>query len=216
MDLDFWEQRWNQNQIAFHLPEVNPYLGEYWHNFNVPENSQIFIPLCGKSLDLAWFASQAYSVLGVECSEKAIREFFLEQNLEIQTGQLKKFKAYNSVNIKLLQGDFFKLDRQILKDVSIVYDRASLIALPDKMRQKYVELLSQTLPDTAEIFLITLDYNQDHMPGPPFSVNHDEVIRLYQSHYKIELIHEDDVINNHQKFKERGLNRLVERVYRIS
>ncbi len=215
MQLDFWQQRWNQNQIAFHLPTINPYLLKYWQQFEIKSGSEVFVPLCGKTLDIAWLASQQYSVLGVECSEKAIQEFFSEQNMVAQTTQLNDFKCYSSDNIKLLQGDFFKLNKKILSNVSVVYDRASLIALPETMRKKYVSLLSHLLPESAEIFLITLDYDQLLMSGPPFSVTHDEVSNLYQAHYDLELLYEHDVLEAQQRFKERGLNYLIERVYRL-
>jgi len=216
MELDFWHQRWNQDQIAFHLSTVNPYLTRYWPLFNVLPSSQVLMPLCGKSIDISWLASQQCSVLGVECSDKAIKEFFKEQNLQPKSLELEQFKLYNSENINLLQGDFFKLTRDMLVDVSVVYDRASLIALPESMRKQYVELLSDILPVTAEVFLITLNYNQDLMSGPPFSVSHDEVNRLYGAFYKVELLHEGDVLEEHKKFKERGLDYLHERVYRIT
>jgi len=216
MELDFWEQRWNLNQIAFHLPAVNPYLIKFWPLFNSQFHSQVFIPLCGKSLDLAWLASQQHTVLGVECSEKAIKDFFKEQKLQSHLSQHKTFNVYSGANIKLLQGDFFKLDKEILADVSVVYDRASLIAMPETKRQQYVTLLGEILPASAEFLLITLDYNQKLMPGPPFSVSHNEVIRLFKPRYNVELLYECDVLEEHQKFKERGLNYLIERVYRIT
>jgi thiopurine S-methyltransferase len=216
MDLEFWEQRWQQNQIAFHLPMVNPYLMEYWSHFNIKPRSQVFIPLCGKTLDLVWFAVQQYSVLGIECSNKAINEFFAEQHLPIHSNQDKDFKVYHSGNIKLLQGDFFKLNKAALKDVSVLYDRASLIALPQDMRVEYVELLNKILPACADMLLITLTYNQTLMSGPPFSVEQGEVVELYESLYNIELLHEAEVLEGHIKFKERGLDYLTERVYKLS
>ncbi|RDH83915.1 MAG: thiopurine S-methyltransferase [endosymbiont of Galathealinum brachiosum] len=216
MELDFWKQRWEQNQIAFHLPEVNPYIDKFWHSFDAKPHSLIFIPLCGKTLDIAWFASKEFSVLGVECSEKAINDFFQEQKLKIQKNQFKQFNVYHNSNINLLQGDFFKLDKEILEDVSIVYDRASLIALPEVMRREYVELLKNTLPDETQIFLITLEYNQSQMSGPPFSVKRDEINRLFQPEFKVELLHESDVLDGHQKFKERGLTSLIECIYKIT
>jgi len=216
MQLEFWEQRWNQNQIAFHLPTVNPYLIKFWPLFNLQPQSQVFMPLCGKSLDLAWLANQQYSVLGVECSEKAIKDFFKEQKLHSQLNKLKQFNSYSNGNINLLQGDFLKLDKEILADVSMVYDRASLIALPEPVRQQYVSTLSEILPESAEYLLVTLDYNQKLMSGPPFSVSHEEVIRLYKPRYDIEILFESDVLEEHQKFKERGLNYLTERVYRVT
>lgn len=216
MEIDFWQQRWDLNQIAFHLPTVNPYLESFFKDFNTNTSSQIFIPLCGKSLDIIWLASHNYSVLGVECSEKAIRELFLEQNLKPKKNNIENFEVYQTENIQILQGDYFKLNEYLLKDVSLVYDRASLIALPVDMRKNYVDLLKRSLPDSAEILLITLEYDQKIMHGPPFSVSNNEVSQLYQDKYNIQMLHELDVLKTHQNFKQRGLNKLIERVYKIN
>lgn len=216
MEIEFWQQRWHLDQTAFHLPTVNPYLVSLLKRFNINSPSQIFIPLCGKSLDISWLASHDYAVIGVECSEKAIREFFQEQNIDPDIKNISNFQSYHAKNIQLFQGDFFDLDQEMLKDVSLVYDRASLIALPLDKRKQYVKLLNNILPDTAEILLITLDYDQNVMSGPPFSVSDAEVRQLYQDDYTIELLHEEDVIEGHQNFKQRGLGYLYERVYKLS
>jgi len=216
MEIEFWQQRWDLDQTAFHLPTVNPYLVSFLKQFNIASSSKVFIPLCGKSLDITWLASHDYSVIGVECSKKAIYEFFEEQDIESEIKNTSNFKSYYAKNIQLLQGDFFDLDKKLLKDVSLVYDRASLIALPYEKRQKYVNLLNNILPDTSEILLITLEYEQNIMTGPPFSVSDSEVKELYQDKYNIEMIHEEDVIEGHLKFKQRGLGSLMERVYKLN
>jgi len=216
MEIDFWQQRWDLDQTAFHLPTVNPYLVSFLKDFNTQPSSQIFIPLCGKSLDITWLASQQYAVLGVECSNKAIKDFFHEQALKPRKQKITKFDSYHANNIQILQGDFFDLNESLLNAVTLVYDRASLIALPVDMRKQYVALLNQILPDLADILLITLEYDQNIMNGPPFSVSTSEVKQLFQGKYNIKILHEQDVLKGHQKFKERGLNKLVERVYKIS
>ena len=216
MEIDFWQQRWDLDQIAFHLPTVNPYLASFLKDFNINTSSQIFIPLCGKSLDITWLASHKFSVLGVECSKKAINELFHEQNIKPQKQTINKFESYQAENIRILEGDFFDLDDNLLKEVSLVYDRASLIALPVEMRKKYVNLLNEKLPSSTEIFLITLEYDQNSMNGPPFSVSEREVKQLYQDKYNIEILIEQDVIEGHQKFAQRGLNKLIERAYKLS
>ncbi len=216
MDTKFWNERWNNNQIAFHLPTVNPYITDFLSTFKLTDNAQIFIPLCGKTLDIAWFASQQYKVLGIECSDKAIDDFFNEQQLSPNVKQVTPYNHYSSTNIELLNGDFFNLNSDLLKNVSLVYDRASLVALTEDLRKKYVNLLTQLLPISADIFLITLEYEQSIMSGPPFSVSHQDVIQMYQPAYQVELLHESDVLNDYLKFKERGLTYLTESVYKIS
>jgi len=216
MQIEFWEERWEKNQIAFHLPGFNPYLTKYLARFDVKANDTIFIPLCGKTLDIAWLASQQFSIIGVECSDKALRSFFTENNLQVKLETLKSFNAYNSDNICLLKGDFFELDKEILKDTALVYDRASLIALPKQFRKQYVSHMNKILPENAEVFLITLEYDQTIMSGPPFSVDNKEIETLYQSKSQVTILSESDVLNSHQKFKDRGLTYLIERIYRIS
>ena len=39
------------------------------------------VPLSGKTLDMPWLAAQGQRVLGIELSERAIKSFFLEQEL---------------------------------------------------------------------------------------------------------------------------------------
>ncbi|MCW9046911.1 MAG: thiopurine S-methyltransferase [Gammaproteobacteria bacterium] len=216
MEIEFWQQRWELDQTAFHLPTVNPHLISFLEKFNISPSSQIFIPLCGKSLDITWLASHNYSVIGIECSNKAIVNFFQEQNIESETRNDSKFISHQAKNIQLLQGDFFDLDKTLLKDVSLLYDRASLIALPSDKRKQYVNLLNRILPAISQILLITLEYDQNIMSGPPFSVSNNEVKALYQDKYNIQMLYEDDVIEGHQKFKERGLGSLLERVYKLS
>lgn len=216
MDIEFWEQRWSQNQTAFHLPTVNPYLKKYLYKFHIQKGNKVFIPLCGKSVDIAWLASEKFNILGVECSDIAIESFFQENQLTSEKIKQNEFNLYSSQNIEILQGDFFKLDENRLKDTMLVYDRASLIALPDQQRIEYVNFLNKILPETAEIFLITLEYDQSKMSGPPFSVNRKQVKQYYDSLYHIEVLNESDVLEGHQRFKERGLNYLIERVYQLT
>lgn len=215
MEIDFWQQRWHDDQTGFHMPEINEHLIKYWSAISVQPASAAFVPLCGKSLDLLWLAKQQSSVIGVECSEKAVKAFFAEQQQDIQPVAVKPFNCYTGKNIVLYQGDFFALNKEMLSDVSAVYDRASLVALPENMRSLYVQHLANKLPESVSILLITMEYDQQLMSGPPFSVTDDEVQRLYKPFFSVELLEEQDVIENEPRFKGRGLNQLFERVYKV-
>ena len=216
MNIEFWEKRWNEGNIGFHLAEVNPYLSEYWSQLGIDDEAMVLVPMCGKSMDMIWLMSQGYSVLGVECSEKAIKAFSDEQNLNLQAELHKSFKSYKGSQINILEGDFFNLDSDTLSKLSAVYDRASLVALPKVMRKQYVQLLADNLPAHISILLVTVEYNQLLMSGPPFSLSNDEVERLYKPHFLIEKLYQHDVVNEQPRFKQRGLDVMIERVYRIS
>lgn len=216
MEIEFWQQRWQDDQTGFHLDQVNPYLTQFWEKLNLEVGSTVLVPMCGKSLDMAWLVSKKHNILGIECSEKAIQEFFSEQNIQQEVASYGDYYQHSDDSYNLLHGDFFKLNNEILANVEAVYDRASLVALPDGMRKDYVDLLVNSLPDNVSILLVTIEYNQDLMSGPPFSVTDEEVQALYNPFFKVEILHQCDVINEQPRFKERGLDYMIERVYKIS
>ncbi|ANH99263.1 thiopurine S-methyltransferase [Pseudomonas koreensis] len=213
MQPEFWHKKWESNQIGFHLPEVNPYLQRHWA---VPATARVLVPLCGKSLDLAWLAGRGHQVLGIELSEKAIEGFFDEHQLQPQISQKGAFKVYRGDAIELWCGDFFALTASDVDDCTALYDRAALIALPAPMRERYAAHLQQILAQRVQGLLITLDYDQAQMSGPPFAVGDDEVQRLLSEVWQVQVLEEQDVLAESVRFLQAGVTRLEERVYRVS
>ncbi|MGR6737861.1 thiopurine S-methyltransferase [Pseudomonas chlororaphis] len=215
MQPEFWHKRWEQNQIGFHLSEVNPYLQRYWPQLELAPGSRVLVPLCGKSLDLSWLASQGHQVLGIELSEKAIQDFFSEQQLQPQVSLRGGFKVYEYGPIQLWCGDFFALRATDVADCQALYDRAALIALPPEMRERYAAHLQSILPQGCQGLLITLDYDQVLMAGPPFAVLDDEVKALLGKRWQLRVEEERDILGESWKFLQGGVTRLEERVYRL-
>ncbi|MDR9862809.1 MULTISPECIES: thiopurine S-methyltransferase [Pseudomonas] len=216
MQPEFWHKKWASNQIGFHLPEVNPHLQRHWPELPLPAQARVLVPLCGKSLDLLWLAGRGHQVLGVELSEKAIEDFFSEHQVQPQISDKGAFKVYRSDSIELWCGDVFALTAEDVADCTALYDRAALIALPPPMRERYAAHLQQILPRGVQGLLITLDYDQAQMPGPPFAVADDEVQRLLGGGWQMQMLEEQDVLSEGGKFLQAGVTRLEERVYRIS
>ncbi|WP_085607140.1 MULTISPECIES: thiopurine S-methyltransferase [unclassified Pseudomonas] len=215
MQPEFWHKKWESNQIGFHQPEVNPYLQRHWPDLAIPAQARVLVPLCGKSLDLLWLAGLGHQVLGVELSEKAVEDFFLEQQLQAQVSEQGDFKVYRAGAIELWCGDFFSLTAADVAGCTALYDRAAVIALPPAMRERYAAHLQGLLPICRGL-LVTLNYDQSQMPGPPFSVDDAEVQRLLGSTWRVEMLEEQDVLGDSWKFVQAGVTRLEERVYRIS
>ena len=214
MEPEFWRQRWQENKIGFHLDEVNPYLIEHWPRLGVKSPARVFVPLCGKSMDLAWLAAQGYEVEAVEVSELAVEQFFAEQEMAYERQEADGWISYRAANLRIWCGDFFELTKQQLGLIDAVYDRASLIALPISMRSQYVQKLLE-LTGPVPQFLITLSYDQHQMSGPPFAVTQPEVNELYRAAYG-DLTGPDveiDVLPTHGHFAARGLTALKECVY---
>jgi thiopurine S-methyltransferase len=215
MQAEFWHQRWASDQIGFHLKDTNPYLQTFWPQLSIAPGAGVLVPLCGKSLDLAWLAGQGYRVRGIELSEKAVEDFFAEHQLQARVSESGSFKVYAAGQVELWCGDFFNLTAQDVESCVALYDRAALIALPPPMRQRYVEHLHEILPEGCQGLLITLDYDQSKIEGPPFSVPDDEVQRLLGAGWQVEALQSCDVLEGSWKFVQRGVSRLEERVYRL-
>ncbi len=127
-DHQHWLDRWKENRLGFHEAAVNQYLQAHLPRFDLDPGARIFLPLCGKALDMLWLAEQGYEVIGIELSEIALRDFFDENQLDYERIESDRFVVFRSGRIELLQGDFFDLRRDDLDGCALVYDRAALIA----------------------------------------------------------------------------------------
>ena len=214
MEADFWHNRWENNLTGFHLDEVNPNLKDNWSIMNLDEGSRVFVPLCGKSIDLVWLASQGHQVVGSELSQLAVEAFFAENELVAKREKVGNLEYWQSEQISIFCGDIFDLTAETLGKVDAVYDRASLIALPPQMRTSYAAKLTE-LAQSAPKFLVTLEYDQGQMGGPPFSVSEEEVNRLYQEKYHVSRIAAQDVLTDNPNFVDKGLDYMNECVYQL-
>ena len=215
MEPAFWQQRWADNQIGFHQAQVNPYLQTYWPQLQLAPGSRVLVPLCGKSLDLAWLAGQGHRVLGVELSRRAVEDFFREHGLEAEVRQQGAFEVWRSGDVQLWCGDFFALRAEDVADCVGLYDRAAVIALPVQMRARYMQLLSGLLPANSRGLVVTLEYDQSLLAGPPFSVR-DEELRQGFAGWQVDQLEAVEVIEDSPKFVQAGASSLLERVYRLS
>jgi thiopurine S-methyltransferase len=215
MQPAFWHNRWENDLIGFHQQQVNPYLQQHWPALGIAPGARVLVPLCGKSLDMAWLAAQGHDVLGVELSERAVKDFFSEHEREPQVSQQGAFTVYRSEGIELWCGDFFALTAGDVRGCTGLYDRAAIIALPPAMRERYVAHLQQLLPSPCKGLLITLDYDQAVTDGPPFAVPDEEVERQFGEHWQLAIAAQDDVLAQSPRFIKAGADRLLERVYRL-
>ncbi|ADC62481.1 thiopurine S-methyltransferase [Allochromatium vinosum] len=213
MDTQFWLDRWDRRETGWHLGEINSHLQEHWPKLGLAHETRVFVPLCGKTLDLVWLVSRGHRVVGVELSRLGIEAFLAEHRLEPRITEQGAVRRYQVDELVLFQGDFFDLRPEHLDDVGAVFDRASLIALPPPMRVRYAEHLRAILPRPVDRLLITLDYDQAQMSGPPFSVQPPEIERLFGVDHHIEPLAEIDALAESPNFRQRGLTALVERVH---
>ena len=187
MDPSFWHERWSARQIGFHEGQPNAMLVKHFARLKLAAGSRIFVPLCGKSRDLGWLLEQGHSVAGVELSRIAVEELFEELGVSPAIENRGPLMLFSFEDLAVFVGDFFKLTDAHLGPVDAVYDRAALVALPDAMRRDYAPHLID-LTAAAPQLLVSFDYDQATMEGPPFSVPGAEIEKVYGERYDVELL----------------------------
>jgi thiopurine S-methyltransferase len=216
MQPDFWLDRWQENRIGFHQDKPTPLLLKHWPAIGMPVGATVFVPLAGKSVDMVWFASQGYRVLGVELSPLAVKQFFTEHGVVPENRDTPLGTHYYAGNIELVNGDVFALSPQDLADCAAAFDRAALIALPPDMRRRYVHELYSRLPQRCRALLITLEYPEHEKQGPPFSVSEAEVRELFGRDWDIDVLERRDILAQQPAFAEEGVTKLETVVYRLN
>ncbi|MEM8544192.1 MAG: thiopurine S-methyltransferase [Cyanobacteria bacterium P01_H01_bin.119] len=192
MEAEFWHQRWEQNKIAFHKSEAHPLLVKSFKKLVRSKGDRIFLPLCGKTLDIHWLLANGCRVAGAELSQIAIEQLFDELKLAPTVSEVGKLKHYSADAIDIFVGDIFNLSREILGSIDGIYDRAAIVALPRTVRDRYTMHLKQ-ITHTAPQLIISFEYDQTLMDGPPFSVSQAEIKQHYGSDYDLTLTESTDM-----------------------
>lgn len=210
MDTQFWLDKWESGQTGFHKEEYHEKLVQYFPELGPISGQRVLVPLCGKSKDMLWLHNMSLYVHGVELCHDAVEAFFKENDLESpKVEQDKDFKHYIHQNIIISAGNFFSLGSGDQYDY--IYDRASLVALPQSMRDDYAKVITQVLKTGGKYLLITFEYDQTKMDGPPFSIDANEVHRLFEDNFTIELKESEQEIEKGPKIQ--ALDSFKQKVY---
>jgi len=208
-----WHSRWESNKIGWHADQVNQNLIEYFSKLNLVHGDKIFVPLCGKSVDMLYLLQRGLKVVGVEMSEIAAQQFFSDNKLEYSVSKVDDLILYEGDGIQIFCGDFFTLKVNHLVGVKAVYDRASLIALDKAIRQKYVNHLNDIISIDVRVLLLTLNYPQHQRVDPPFAVSKSEVDSLYGGSFECQELQNISDIENEPMFLLQGVDFVKKAVY---
>lgn len=211
MEREFWLERWRTGQIGWHQAGAHAFLeacgGMLWRTARAP---RVFVPFCGASVDMLWLRRRGASVVGIDLSPEAFTRFCDDAGLEPVVDRTCLFQRWSADGIELLAGDFFDADASVLGPFDAVYDRAALVALPAPMRVRYAAHLTRLCRAGTRILLVTFDYDQCEMAGPPFAVPAQEVAALYGQAFGIERLAHADVLAANARMRERGVTSLHE------
>ena len=192
MKAEFWHAKWEAGQIGFHRSDPNPALVRHVNALGLSQGARVFLPLCGKTVDIGWLRSKGFQVTGAELSELAVQQLFDELGVSPDVSTLGPLRTYRADGVEIFVGDIFDLTSETLGPVDAIYDRAALVALPQDMRPRYADHVAR-ITELAKQLMITFEYDQSVMAGPPFSVPRAEVTQLYTKHYDLELLEQTEV-----------------------
>ena len=191
MKHEFWNDRWRQGQIGFHLGRPHDWLVAAEHRF--PAGSRVYVPLCGKTVDLVWLRDRGHEVIGCEFVTSAVQDFLREQGLSARTERLgsngSDYECHRTPGLSVFRGDALRLDPALVGGpVDVIFDRAALVALDPACRKRYVESLHRILRPGGRILLISFAYDQSRVEGPPWSVDTTTIDRLFGDRFSIETL----------------------------
>jgi thiopurine S-methyltransferase len=215
MNKNFWLECWHQGQIGFDQSYPNAYMMKYFPKLELLPQSTVFVPLCGKSIDMLWLIEQGYRVIGIELSRLAGEAFFKEHQLPFTEEYEYGMTVLKGEHIRIYIGDFFELPADVIQNIDAIYDRAALIALPKELRKSYISYLKSILPRQIPALVIVLTYPQQQMSGPPFSVSESEIQQLF-THCHIEKWHDAPAKSLPVHLAEKGLCEATNQVYYIN
>lgn len=216
MQPDFWLERWRAGQTAFHQSAVDRLLERYWRELSIADDSRVFVPLCGKSLDLLWLRDRGHSVAGVELSAVALEAFCMQNGIPAKRRTIAAFDVYETLRLQLFCGDFFALSPALLGRIAAVYDRAALSSWAPELRTAYADHLTSLTVPGAQMLLVALEYPQAQMSGPPFCIDAGDVQTLYGRRFTIRELARQDILADEPRLRSRGATALHEVCYALT
>eukprot|EP00980_Cylindrotheca_fusiformis_P014945 scaffold4095_cov117-Cylindrotheca_fusiformis.AAC.2 len=235
-NLKPWLERVSAHPLAFchlfqrrtsltHPPDSLSLCCFFWDHDS--SAARVFVPLCGKTVDMAYLTSVAGEVVGVEGIQTALEEFAEEQpDLQIVRAEDKNdgFTRFVGKKIALLKGDFFTLTSEHTNGMfDAIYDRGSMVAIQPSLRSDYIDVVGRLLAKGGKILLVALDRRGTEEAvknGPPFSVPEATVRELYEGLDWVEsitMLEQTDTLTEEKKEQSsyQGLDQLLQTVYLI-
>uniref|UniRef100_A0A8C5JIE2 thiopurine S-methyltransferase n=2 Tax=Junco hyemalis TaxID=40217 RepID=A0A8C5JIE2_JUNHY len=209
-----WLEKWEMGNIGFHKEEGNPLLQKYLDVLlNGRSGLRIFFPLCGKAVEMKWLADMGHSVVGVEISEQAVKDFFSEHSLpycEEPVPEISGAKMFQSTsgNISLYCCSMYDLSSSIVGKFDGVWDRGALVAVNPCDRQRYASLMISLVEKNSSYLLVTVSYDPNKHKGPPFYVPESEIKSLFGNCCEIRCLEKVDDFS--ERHKQWGLDYFLE------
>ena len=193
---EYWTDRWKKGKTDWHREEVHNILFKYVDELTGGRsNLRVFLPLCGKSVDMLWLADQGHTVVGVELAKQAIESFFTENNLTFKvesvkmtaSGEPAEVYKCNEKNITIFCCDLYTFEEEDAGGkFDAIWDRGSLSAIvPSANGKRYTKKMHSLLAHHGNCIVETHYYEVDRGGKPPASISDELRNELYGEDFTI-------------------------------
>nr|CAB3267188.1 thiopurine S-methyltransferase-like [Phallusia mammillata] len=208
VNLNQWENTWKSNVTPWQQKTVNCNLLKH-EACCFPTPCRVFVPLCGKSVDMKYLAEKGHEVVGLELSPIAIEKFFQEHSLQFYKTSNFVFDVYQakSLAITIYVGDMFQATEKILGLFDFIWDVNSFVAINLSDRSAYAKILCSISKPNCKLLLNSYVYSRTEYGGPPHTADANEVQQIFGSYFNIKLLDSSDFLNPH--FKAKGITKMI-------
>ncbi len=221
MDLDFWNQVWTEKRLGFDQAEANYYLRKVLSTWLLEPCETVFVPLCGRSIDMWELHCSGHHVTGVEGVRAALEDFDNKFSLNMSKSMVRdSVECFRSDDFTLYCADFFDL---ISADIPSgerplkIWDRAALVALPDYMRKEYYRQVERLSEGNLDWLCLLFSFNSKPDFGPPFSVSFEEVDQVMtEKGFNVKVLDERQLEPKNPKFVEAGISEFTETLIQVT
>ncbi|CAC5361199.1 TPMT [Mytilus coruscus] len=199
MTVDKWTKLWKEDKTN-HTPKLCTMFTKHVDKLiNSRERVKTFVPLCGKAVEIKWLWDKGHEVVGVNCGDKALKEFFEENKIGYSVVNIPavKGKLYKSEDgrIRLYCCDFYQFNSAIESGFGAVWDHSgSLIAVDLAEQEKYVDIIKSLMGEKC-VNLTVLD---------ELSVNYDKIRTWFTDGFRVEASDHAKADRNLKSFGIKG------------
>ena len=220
MELDFWNQVWKEERLGFDQVEMNHYLKKSLSTWLLETSETIFVPLCGRSIDMWELHCLGHQIVGVEYVRDALEDFDKKFSLNMRKHFIRdSVECFETEDFKLYCADFFDL---ISADIPNgekplkIWDRASLVALPNDLRREYYRQIEKLSGGNLDWLCLLFTFPAAANFGPPFSVSLTEVQQIMTDKgFNVKVLEERHLEPKNPKFVEAGISEFTETLIRV-
>lgn len=142
MTVGMWKECWNTPNVAFHNPNLNELFIKYHDKMLTRPGMRIFVPLCGKAVEMKWLVDQGHKVVGLEAAPVPCKAFFEENNIPYEIHEMKGIhgEKYESLdhNVVIYCCDFFLFSKDVCGEIDGIWDSGGLNSMDVEDRDKYI------------------------------------------------------------------------------